>query len=80
MKYLIVPIFVIGLFIGYWVGYFSYPEPVWDIGQDQRGCVIKWDDGTTSWKTPKMTIGHIGPGQSVTIRPFEIVAEEPPKP
>jgi hypothetical protein len=56
-------IFISGSLFGYWI----HPNPIWDISKDKRACVIKWDDGTYSFKSKIMQLGTLQPGESKTI-------------
>lgn len=40
---------------------------VWDINKDSRGCLITWDDGTYSLKSPIYNLGTIEPGESKEV-------------
>ena len=74
MKYLITAVvFITGCFAGYWL----HPNPTWDIGEDDRACVISWDDGTYNYKSKRVKIGTLKPGESKTIKPFEILGGKP---
>jgi len=63
---LFIPFGIAVFLLGCVVGYMLHPEPLWDIGEDDRGCTIYWDDGTVDFKFPT-----IHQGESIKIRPFD---------
>jgi len=65
MKQLIFTIII--FMMGVLIGYFIHPDPIWDIGEDERACTIIWDDGTASYKSCAIHIGTLEPGESKTI-------------
>jgi hypothetical protein len=69
---IVLTIFVVGCFAGWHLK----PDPFWDIGEDERACVIYWDDGTVSYKSRTINLGTLKPGESVKISPSDLMGKE----
>jgi len=69
MRYLLIVagLVMLGVVAGGIVGWHLHPEPLWDIGKDERACIIQWDDGTVSYKSRSINIGDLQPGESKAI-------------
>jgi len=57
-------VFIVGGFLGWCM----HPEPMWDISEDKRSCLIYWDDGGISYKPRIRSLGTLKPGESKTIK------------
>lgn len=72
-KLLILLLAAVLILSGIMIGWRAHPDAKWDIGEDPRGCIIQWDDGTYTYKsrTRIIHLGDLKPGETITIQPFK---------
>ena len=58
-------IFISGFVVG---ACWEKSKPKWDIYDDERGCIIRWDDGTYSYKSPTIYLGDLEPGEIAELK------------
>jgi len=67
---LFIPFGIAVFLLGCVVGYMLHPEPLWDIGEDERACIVYWDDGIISYKSRIIHIGTLAPRELVEVMPL----------
>ena len=60
--------FILSFYVGFETGYHHWKKSSWDIWEDPRGCVIYWDDGSTSFKSRAIYLGDLAPGESKELK------------